>query len=148
MRLILRSDIGALGKKGDIVEVNDGYARNFLLPKGMALVASDGAVAQAAAMRRSRDLKDATEKASAQEIARRLVPITITVKARAGSEGRLFGSVTTSEIAEAVEAQAHVSLDRKKINLKDPIKTVGSHQVPVKLHTEVEFTLNVEVAGG
>ena len=99
-------------------------------------------------MRRSRDLKDATERAAAEEIARRLVPAVITVKGRAGTEGRLFGSITTADIVAAVAQQARVELDRRKVLLKDPIKTLGQHTVPVKLHPDVEFVVTLDVVAG
>src|SRR3712207_4615556 len=102
-KVILRADIADLGKRGDICDVSDGYARNYLLPKGLALRASDGAVAQAGSMRRARDVRDAHERAEAEAIASQLVPQTITIRARSGAEGRLFGSVTAGDVAEAVE---------------------------------------------
>jgi large subunit ribosomal protein L9 len=148
MRVILRADVDNVGKKGDVCEVSDGFARNFLLPKGHAFEASKGAVGQAASMRRSRDLKDATERAAAEEIARRLVPAVITVKGRAGTEGRLFGSITTADIVAAVAQQARVELDRRKVLLKDPIKSLGQHSVPVKLHPDVEFVVTLDVVAG
>jgi large subunit ribosomal protein L9 len=144
MKVILRSDITNVGKRGDICQVADGYARNYLFPKGLAIVATDGAVAQAASMRRARDLKDAADRSAAEEIARRLVARTITVKAKAGTEGRLFGSVTASDIVDAVQAQAGVALDRKKLHV-EPIKTTGTHSVAVRLHSDVEFPVTIEV---
>lgn len=144
MKVILRQDLTKVGKRGDIVEVAVGYARNYLLPKGMAIVASDGAVAQAGAMRRSRDLRDAKDREAAETIAKVLVSRTIAIKAKAGSEGRLFGSVTASDVADAVQAQAGIELDRRKLHF-DPIKTVGTHQVTVRLHSDVEFPVTVEV---
>jgi large subunit ribosomal protein L9 len=144
MKVILRSDRKGLGKRGDIVEVSEGHARNFLLPKGHAIVATDGAVAQATAMRRARDLRDAQDRESAQAVASKLVATPITIAVKAGAEGRLFGSVTAADVAAAIEAQAHVSLDRRKLHV-DHIKTVGSHTVSVKLHSDVEFPVTVEV---
>jgi large subunit ribosomal protein L9 len=96
-------------------------------------------------MRRNRDVRDATERAAAQEVATSLVPKVVTIAARAGAEGKLFGSVTTSEIAEAVAAQTGVALDRRQLHLDEPIKTVGTHLVPAKLHADVEFPITVEV---
>jgi large subunit ribosomal protein L9 len=145
MKVILRADITTVGKRGDIVEVADGYARNYLFPKGLAITASDGAVAQAGAMRRARDLRDAHDRSAAEEVARHLVPKVITVKAKAGPEGRLFGSVTSADVVDAVAQQAGVNLDRRKVLLHDPIKSIGSHQVPVKLHPDVEFPVTLEV---
>ena len=146
MRVILRSDIDQLGKKGDVLEVADGYARNFLVPRGLALKASDGAISQAQSMRRSRDVRDAADRQAAEEVARRLVPQVIAVSARAGGEGRLFGSVTTVDVVEAVEAQTGIALDRRKVHLVEPIREVGTHRVSVKLHSEVEFPVTVEVS--
>lgn len=145
MKVVLRSDLDQVGKKGDIVDVADGYARNFLVPKGLAFPASDGVEAQAAAMRRSRDLRDATDRSAAEEVAKTLVPRVVTISARAGAEGKLFGSVTTTEIAEAVAAQTGIEIDRRKLHLDEPIKTIGQHLVPAKLHADVEFPITVEV---
>jgi large subunit ribosomal protein L9 len=144
VRVILRSDIPKLGKRGDITEVSDGYARNYLFPKGLAMVASEGAVSQATAMRRARDLRDAADRTAAEEVARTLVARTITITAKAGSEGRLFGSVTPADVVEAVEAQTGVVLDRRKV-AGDPIKTLGTHTLTAKLHADVEFPVTVEV---
>jgi len=145
MRVILRADVDELGKRGDICEVTSGYARNYLLPRGLAMKATDGAVSQAGSMRRARDLRDAEDRSAAEEIARTLVPKTITITAKAGAEGKLYGSVTAADITAAVSEQVHVELDRRRINLDEPIKATGSHQVPVKLHADVQFPLTVEV---
>lgn len=145
MKVLLRDDVDGVGKRGDIVDVAKGFARNYLFPTGRALVASPGIEAQATAMRRTRDLRDAKDKESAEAVASVLGQATITVPARAGTEGRLFGSVTTTELAEAIEAQTGAVVDRRKIHLDEPIKTLGSHVVPVHLHGEVEAELNVEV---
>jgi large subunit ribosomal protein L9 len=146
MRIVLRSDLPSVGKRGDIVEVADGYARNYLLPKGYAIVASPGVENQATAMRRSRDLRDARDRESAETIARRLVPAVIRISARAGSEGKLFGSVTAADVTQAVAEQTGVELDRRRLRLDEPIKSLGTHEVPVKLHNDVEFRVTVEVA--
>ena len=138
MKVILRSDRKGLGKRGDIVEVSDGHARNFLLPKGHALKASDGAVSQAASMRRSRDLRDAQDRESAQTIASALVPKVISIPAKSGPEGKLYGSVTSADVAHAVEEQTKVVIDRKNLHM-DPIKSLGTHTVTAKLHSDVEF---------
>jgi large subunit ribosomal protein L9 len=137
--------VSTLGKRGDILDVSDGYARNYLVPKGLAMKASVGAEAQAASMRRARDLRDAQDRAAAEALATTLVPKVITLAARAGTEGRLFGSVTASDIAAAVEAQTNVVIDRRKIVLAEPIKTLGTHTVPVKLHADVEFPVTLDV---
>jgi large subunit ribosomal protein L9 len=144
MKVILRSDLAGLGKRGDIVDVADGHARNYLLPKGLALVASDGAVDQAARMRRSRDQRDASDRDAARTIASALVPKVITVTAKAGTEGRLFGSVTHADIVDAVKDQTGIELDRRQID-GDPIKSLGQHSVTASLHADVSFPITVEV---
>jgi large subunit ribosomal protein L9 len=145
VKVILRSDIKDLGKRGDVLDVADGFARNYLVPKGLAMKASKGAIDQAAAMRRSRDTRDAAERGAAEEVARQLVPKVIRLEARAGSEGKLFGSITASDIADAVEAQTGIQLDRRKLSLEDPIRELGTHRVIAKLHTDVEFPVTLEV---
>jgi large subunit ribosomal protein L9 len=144
VRVILRADIPKLGKRGDITEVSDGDARNYLFPKGLAMVATDGAVSQATSMRRARDLRDAQDRTAAEEVARALVARTITITAKAGTEGRLFGSVTPADVVSAVEAQTGVVLDRRKVS-GDAIKTLGTHTLTAKLHADVEFPVTVEV---
>ena len=145
MRIVLRADIAEVGKKGDIVDVADGFARNFLIPKGKAFKANDGVVVQATAMRRSRDLKDAKDREAAETIARTLVPAVIKITAKSGTEGKLFGSVTVQDLVAAVATQTGVDLDRRRVHLTEPIKSLGTHQVPVKLHADVEFPVTVEV---
>ncbi len=148
MDVVLRADVEGVGKKGEILSVADGFARNFLIPKGRAIRATPGVHAQAEAMRRARDLKDARDREGAEAVARTLVPAVVRIEARAGSEGRLFGSVTATDVAEAVAGQTGIELDRRRIRIDEPIRTVGSHEVPVKLHADVEFRLNVEVVAG
>ena len=145
MKLLLRSNVSGVGKRGDIVDVADGYARNFLVPKGFAIKAAPGVSHQAEMMRRSRDIKDATDRAGAEEIAKVLVPAVITIGRRAGNEGKLFGSVTVSDVADAVQAQKGISLDRHDLHVDEPIKTTGQHYVNVKLHSDVQFQISVEV---
>ncbi len=145
MRIVLRTDIDKVGKRGDIVDVADGYARNFLLPKGHAILATNGVTAQASAMRKSRDLKDAKDRESAEVVARTLVPMVIRIPARSGAGGRLFGSVTSADVVDAVAQQAKVTLDRRRLHLDEPIKSLGIHEVPVKLHADVEFRVTLEV---
>ena len=145
MQVVLRTDVDNLGKKGDILDVADGYARNFLIPHGKAIKASKGVATQAASMRRSRDLKDSKDREAAELVARTLVPKVITITAKAGSEGRLFGSVTTTDVVDAVLAQTGVELDRRRVSLDEPIKSLGTHEVPVRLHNDVQFRVTVEV---
>jgi large subunit ribosomal protein L9 len=148
MKVVLRADTDNLGKRGDIIDVADGYARNYLLPKGMAIPATAGVEAQAEAMRRSRDLRDAKDREAAEVVARTLVPAVIRIQARSGAGGRLFGSVTVADVADAVATQTGVTLDRRKMHLDEPIKSLGTHEVPVKLHSDVEFRVTVEVVAG
>jgi len=145
MKVVLRADLDQVGKKGDIVDVADGYARNYLVPKGLAFQATPGVEAQATAMRRGRDVRDASDRSAAEAVAKSLVPRVVTIAARAGAEGKLFGSVTTTEIAEAVAAQTGIEIDRRKLHLDEPIRAVGQHLVPAKLHADVEFPITVEV---
>jgi large subunit ribosomal protein L9 len=145
VKVVLRTDIPGVGKRGDITDVSDGFARNYLVPQGRAIVANAGIEDQAASMRRSRDLKDARNREGAETIARKLVPIVFRIESRSGSEGRLFGSVTALDIVEAVNRQAGVELDRRRLVIEEPIKTLGSHEVGVRLHPEVEFRLTLEV---
>lgn len=145
MEIILRADVAKVGKRGDIVNVADGFGRNYLVAKGLALRSSPGARAQAGAMRRGRDLRDARDREAAEQVARTLVPLVIRIPARTGTGGRLFGSVTNSDLVAAVEAQTGIALDRRKVHLDEPLKTIGTHDVPVKLHADVEFRVTVEV---
>ena len=145
MRVILRSDVANVGHKGDVVEVTNGYARNFLLPRGLAMAATAGGEAQAEGMRRSRSVKDAADRGAAEEVATKLVPTTITIATRVSGEGKLFGSIHAHEIVAAIAEQTGIEIDRKKVRLDEPIKTSGTHLVPVKLHTDVEFPVTLEI---
>jgi large subunit ribosomal protein L9 len=147
MNVILREDIAGVGRRGDIVTVAEGHARNYLLPRGLALVATDGAINQANAMRRARDLREANDREAARTVAEALTARAFTVKAKSGNEGRLFGSVTTADIAAALAAQAGVTLDRKKI-VAQPIRTTGSHSALVRLHADVECNIKISVVAG
>jgi len=144
MQVILRSDVDGLGHRGDIVDVADGHARNFLLPKGHAFKASPGAIEQAAKMRSSRDAKDHESREAATAVASSLVPKTITIAAKASAEGKLFGSVHAAEVAEAVQEQTGIEIDRKEIEI-DGVKTVGSHTATASLHRDVSFPITIEV---
>ena len=145
MKVVLRADVEHLGQKGDLVDVADGYARNFLVPRGLALRATSGIQKQADAMRRNRDARDRREREAAQAIADQLVAPTIQIQARAGEGGRLFGSVTSSDVADAVQTQIGVELDRRKLDLDEPLKELGVSDLVVRLHPEVTATLRVEV---
>jgi large subunit ribosomal protein L9 len=144
MEVILRSDVAGLGLRGDIVDVADGHARNFLLPKGHAIKASAGAIEQAAKMRASRDAKDHESREAATAVASTLVPKTITVTAKASPEGKLFGSIHAADVADAVKEQTGIELDRKEIEVEG-VKTVGSHTAVASLHRDVSFPITLEV---
>ena len=146
MKVILRSNVEGGGNTGDVVEVANGYAQNFLMPKGLAMRATEGAVSQAADMKRSRDLQDLKQREVAEEAAQRLEAVAISIQARVGQDDQLYGSVTTSDIAEAVQAQTGIELDRRNMSLEEPIRQVGTHQVEMRLHPEVRAQLTVEVA--
>ena len=144
MKVILRSDLDGLGKRGDIVDVADGHARNFLFPKGHAIMASDGAVEQAGRMRSARDQRDSSARDAATLIATTLVPKVITVAVKAGPEGKLFGSVHAADIVAAVLEQTDIELDRRQLEV-DVIKTTGQHTVTASLHSSVSFPITIDV---
>ena len=145
MKVILASDVEKLGHKGDVVTVADGYARNYLVPKGLALVASKGSIRQAEDMQRARRERDEKAKAEAAARVATLAASPVYISARAGEGGRLFGSVTKSDVARAIEEQLDQAIDRHLIRLDDPIRNLGSFQVEVHLHEEVNALVTVEV---
>lgn len=145
MKILLRSDIDNLGKKGDLVEVADGYARNYLVPRGFAIQATRGVQKQADEMQRARNGQDRRNLEKAQGILDQLAGRTIKVTARAGEEGRIFGSITAADVAAAVLDQCGLELDRRKIDLEEPIRSLGTHQVAVRLHADLDARLSVEV---
>jgi large subunit ribosomal protein L9 len=145
VKVLLRDDVESVGRKGDVVDVADGFARNYLVPQGLAIAASKGATKQAEAMRRNREAREVRDREAAQELAGRLGSTTISVGARAGEGGKLFGSVTSTDIAHAVRAALDVEIDRRTIELGDPLKELGPVEVPVRLHPDVVATLRVEV---
>jgi large subunit ribosomal protein L9 len=145
MKVLLRADVDNLGKKGDLVDVADGYARNYLVPRGLAMKATSGIQNQAGAMRRNREARERRDREAAQALAAQFEGRTVTLKARAGGEGRLFGSITSVDIAEAVLKQTGAEIDRRKIDLPEPLKELGGADLPVRLHADVVATLHVEV---
>jgi large subunit ribosomal protein L9 len=145
VKVVLREDVEKLGKKGDLLEVADGYARNFLVPRGMAMKATRGVVAQSEAMRRNRDARDRRERAAAQELADRLAAGRVEVGARAGDGGKLFGSVTAADIAAAIQVQTGVEVDRRKVGLEEPLHELGEVELAVRLHPDVVVTVTVAV---
>ncbi|HEY7107012.1 MAG TPA: 50S ribosomal protein L9 [Acidimicrobiia bacterium] len=146
MKVVLREDVDTLGRKGDLLDVADGYARNYLVPRGLAIKATKGVVAQAEAMRRNREAREVRDREAAQDLADRLTAGgPLTVPARAGEGGKLFGSVTAADIVVAVHERAGVEIDRRTVQLDDPIRELGEVEVPVRLHTDVTATLTVAV---
>ena len=145
MKVILSNDVENLGTRGDVVSVADGYARNFLIPKGMAMLATKGALRQAELMQRARREREEREKQEAAGMVSRLAATSVYISARSGDGGRLFGSVTKSDVARGIEEQLGEAVDRHKILLEDPIRVLGTHQVEVKLHEEVNALVTVEV---
>ncbi len=145
MKIVLRTDVSGLGKRGDLADVADGYARNYLLPKGKALAATPGVEAQAEAMRRARAVRAAADRADAVQLADALAKATITITAKAGREGKLFGSVSTSDIVAAVERQLGAELDRRHLTLSEPIKKTGTYTVTAHLVSDLEATFSVQV---
>jgi large subunit ribosomal protein L9 len=144
MEVILREDIDTLGKAGTVVRVKPGYARNYLLPRGLAYEATEGNKKRIAAESRARESRQAEDRAKAVELAARLETIALTIPAKAGEGERLFGSITSQDIAAALE-QAGQPIDKRRIELPHPIKTVGQHVVPVRLHPEVQATIRLTV---
>jgi len=146
MKLILTQEVTGLGGPGDIVEVKDGYGRNFLVPRGLGMVWTRGGEKQVAAIRRGREVREVRDLGQAQELAAQLAALKVTLPSRAGQGGRLFGSVTAADVVDAVKAAGGPSLDRRRVELPVAhIKTVGTHTVSVRLHPEVVATVAVEV---
>ncbi len=146
MKVILTQDVRAQGKKGQIIDVSDGYARNFLFPKGLAVAADNKALNEIKNKEAAAKHKIEVERAEARELAAKLEPVVIKLKLQAGPDGRLFGSVTSKDIAEALEKEYKISIDKKKIQLDDPIKSFGSFTIDVKLYQDVVGKLNVIVS--
>ena len=144
MKVILADDVRGLGHRGDTVTVKPGYARNFLFPQGVAYEATDANVRRLSEEKKKYDEKMLREKAVASEAASKVDGLTVTIAKKAGEEGQLYGSVTAAEIADALTAKK-VEVDRRRIELAEPIRRVGSHTVHVRLHKDVVATLTVEV---
>jgi large subunit ribosomal protein L9 len=147
VKLILTREVDGLGLPGDIVEVADGYGRNFLVPRGSAIAWSRGAEKQITQIKRAQDAREIRGLDHAREIKSRLEKLSITLRARAGEGGRLFGSVTQADVADAVKAAGGPLVDRKRVRLPGHIKTTGSHTVTIELHSDVVASVPVTVAG-
>jgi large subunit ribosomal protein L9 len=145
MKLILTQEVSGLGGPGDVVEVKDGYGRNFLVPQGLGIRWTRGGEKQIATIRRAREVREIRDLGQAQDVASALMTLQVRLPRRAGDGGRLFGSVTASDVADAVKAAGGPKLDRRRIELPHVIKTVGTHRVAVRLHPEVSADVDVEV---
>jgi len=146
MKLILTQEVTGLGAPGDVVEVKAGYGRNYLVPRSLAMPWTRGSEKEIELIKRARAAREIRSFDDAKEAANRLSGLNVRLRKRAGSGGRLFGSISTADIAEAVRNAGGPELDKRKIEVKNPIKTIGSHQVAVRLHPEVSAKLEIEVA--
>jgi large subunit ribosomal protein L9 len=145
MKLILTHEVDDLGAPGDIVEVKDGYGRNFLIPRGFAVRWTKGAARQIDSLKKSREVREVRDLGHAEQIRAQLEGLTVHLPARAGETGRLFGAVTVADIAGAIKGAGGPEVDRRRIQVGQPIKSLGSHQVTVRVHDEVAASVQVEV---
>ncbi len=144
IEVILREDVKTLGRAGAMVRVKPGYARNYLLPQGLAYEATEGNKKRIAAESKARASRDQAEKTEAQQVAATLNAVTLNLSGKAGEEGKLFGSITSQDIADALARAGH-TVDKRRIELEHPIKTIGEHAVTIRLHSEVHAQLRVTV---
>lgn len=145
MKLILTQEVPGLGAAGDIVEVKDGYGRNYLVPRGFAIAWTKGGQKEIDSIRRARQARDFADLDSAREVKAQLENTSVRLAAKAGDTGRLFGAVTSADIATAVSASGGPAIDKRRIEVGSPIKTVGSHRVTVRLHPDVAANVTLEV---
>lgn len=145
MRLILTADVPTLGKRGDVVDVADGYARNFLLPRRKAIHANEGALARAETVRAARIEAERKARDAAEDIAAQLVGSRVVIAAHAGDEGQLYGSVGQGDIVEGIKRFTGIELDRSQVEVSRPIKSIGLHEITIRPHPEVEFPLTLDV---
>jgi large subunit ribosomal protein L9 len=148
VKLVLLDDVKSLGRKGDVVDVAEGYARNFLLPRKLATEADRGALAQIGSQKKAQEKRDAMLLADARALAERLQAAHVSVKAKAGENGKLFGAVTNADVAAAIRTALDVTIDKHKIELTSQIKTLGSYPVEIKLHKNVVARTTVDVVPG
>ena len=146
MKVLLLQDVKGQGKKGELVEVSDGYARNFLLPKKQAVVADNAVLNEIRTKEEAKKHREAEEKKAAQENAKKLEGIVVKIFATAGADGKFFGAISAKEIADELSKQAGIEVDKRKIDLKDSIKAFGTYSLDVKLHSDVTGKINVVVA--
>ena len=145
MRLILTADVADLGKSGDVVDVAEGYARNYLLPRKKAMKANDAALKRAEAVRETRIIAEKQAKDDAEAIATQLVGSRVVIAAPAGDEGQLYGSVTVPDVVEGIKRFTGIELEKGSVELAEPVKAIGLHEVNVKLHADVQFPLTLDV---
>ena len=145
MKLILTHEVTGLGAPGDVITVKDGYGRNYLLPRGYAIAWTKGAEKQVESIRKARKGREVRDLGHAQELKAELERLNVRLATRAGESGRLFGSVTVADIAEAVSHSGGPAVDKRKIEIPNPIKTVGAHKVSVRLHPEVSATVGLNI---
>ena len=145
MKLILTQDVSGLGAPGDVVEVKDGYGRNYLLPRGLATSWTKGGEKQVAQIKRAREVREVRDLDDAAAIKAKLESLKVTLSARTGDTGRLFGAVTVSDVVDAITAAGGPAVDKRKVTILSPIKTIGAHKVEVRVHPEALATLNVDV---
>ncbi|MDI9419465.1 MAG: 50S ribosomal protein L9 [Firmicutes bacterium] len=148
MEVILQKDVKGLGKKGEVVTVADGYGRNFLLPRGLAVLATAGNIKQADLEKEAQKQKRERELKEAQEVAARIQGQKLQIATKVGESGKLFGSITSQEIADRLKRQYKVEIDKRKIDLEEPIKSVGKHPIKIKLHPKVQVEIIVQVTEG
>jgi len=145
MKLILTQEVTNLGAPGDVVEVKDGYGRNYLMPRGFAIRWTRGAEKQIDSIKKARSVREVNDLGRADEIKRQLEELQVSLPAQAGGSGRLFGAVTVADIVDAVKSCGGPDIDKRRIFVDKPIKSIGAHQVTVKVHDEVSATVNLEV---
>jgi large subunit ribosomal protein L9 len=145
MRIILQKEVERLGSPGDIVQVADGYARNYLIPRGIAAPATKGAVRHAERLKAGHEERVRRQKTEAETLASRLAKAPVRLTAQAGEDGRLFGSITSHQIADAMAEQLGERVDHRRVRLEEPIRSLGAHEVKVHLHPEVDASLTVEI---
>ncbi len=145
MKVILTQEVRALGVPGDVVDVADGYGRNYLIPRGYARRATPGSLKQVDVIRRTRELREIRDRDKAQELADQLAKLRVRIGAKAGDQGRLFGQVTPNAVAEAITKAGGPKVDKRRLNFEGPIKHLGAHPVSIRLHPEVEATFQIEI---
>lgn len=145
MKVIFLQDVKGKGKKGEVKNVAEGYARNFLIPRGLAVIADESNMKQLKQQQKMESKRKEQEKEQAEQLAAKLEKITVNIPAKAGEGGRLFGSVTSKQVAEELQKQHRIKIDRRKLELPEPIRNLGVTQIPLKLHPEVTATVKVQV---